>query len=66
MLASVFLFVTSLFMLPQHQISHLLSVQKEVVGVPFMAQLLTNPTRIYEDVGLMPDLAQWVKDPVLP
>ena len=33
--------------------------------VPIVAQWLTNPTRNHEVVGLIPSLAQWVKDPAL-
>ena len=36
------------------------------VGVPVVARQLTNPTGIQEDVGSIPGLVQWVKDPVLP
>ena len=35
------------------------------VGVPVMAQWLTNPTRNHEVVDLIPGLAQWVGDLVL-
>ena len=34
-------------------------------GVPILAQQLTNPISIHEDVGSIPELVHWVKDPVL-
>ena len=45
---------------------HMTLTEKALNGVPFMAQLLMNPTRIHDDVGLIPGLTQWVKGPVLP
>ena len=35
------------------------------MGVPVVAQRVTNPTSIQEDESLIPGLAQWVKDPAL-
>ena len=43
-----------------------MSLKIRVVGVPVVAQWLTNPTRNHEVAGSVPALAQWVNDPVLP
>ena len=32
------------------------------LGVPVMAQQVTNQTSIHEDAGSVPSLAQWVQD----
>ena len=37
-------------------------VKNVALGVPVVAQWLTNPTRNHEVVGSVPGLAQWVKD----
>ena len=41
-------------------------ISNTFLGVPFVAQRLTNPTRIHEDAGLIPGLVQWVEDPLFP
>ena len=32
------------------------------LGVPIVVQWIKNPTSLGEDTGLIPGLAQWVKD----
>ena len=34
--------------------------------VPVVAQRVKNPTSVHENAGLIPGLAQWVKDLTLP
>ena len=40
--------------------------KSRVFGVPVVAQRVTNPTSIHEDVGAVPGLAQCLKDLALP
>ena len=35
-------------------------------GVPIVVQWVKDPTSIHEDMGWIPDLDLWVKDPALP
>ena len=41
-------------------------IEELIEGVLFVAQRLTNSTRIQENAGLIAALAQWVKDLALP
>ena len=36
--------------------------RSERLGAPFVTQRSMNPTGTHEDAGLIPGLAQWVKD----
>ena len=43
-----------------------INLHEEQIGVPVVAQWLTDPTRNHEVVGSIPALAHWVNDPALP
>ena len=49
-----------------YTIEYFSAIKKNEIGVPTMALWLTNLTRVHGDAGLIPVLAQWDKDPLLP
>ena len=46
--------------------SHVGMLKKLNKGSSGCGSVVMNPTSIHEDVGSIPGLAQWVKDPALP
>ena len=51
---------------PGKELSNMEEDKDSKLGVPVVAQWLTNPTRNHEVAGSVPALAQWVNDPALP
>ena len=49
----------------KHTSLHSMLKKAPLLGIPVVVQRVTNLTNIHEDVGLIPALALWVKDPLL-